>query len=57
MAFGDSDNDVEMLLQCGIGVAMGNASSNAKLAANAFTEDNDHDGISNYIKMFFLEAT
>jgi Cof subfamily protein (haloacid dehalogenase superfamily) len=54
MAFGDSDNDVEMLLECGIGVAMGNATILAKKAANAFTQDNDHDGISNYIENFFL---
>ena len=34
MAFGDSDNDIEMLSGVGIGVAMGNAKSSVKELAH-----------------------
>jgi len=34
IAFGDADNDVKMLTECGFGVAVGNASPAAKAAAD-----------------------
>ncbi|HHS2640869.1 TPA: HAD-IIB family hydrolase [Streptococcus agalactiae] len=46
IAFGDSDNDIEMLSQVGIGVAMGNASQQVKENARYTTADNNDDGIS-----------
>ena len=45
MAFGDGDNDIEMLAMMGIGVAMGNGTSSAKVAADYVTLTNDNDGI------------
>ncbi|MEM8858707.1 MAG: HAD-IIB family hydrolase, partial [Chloroflexota bacterium] len=45
MAFGDGDNDIEMLDMMGIGVAMGNGTSAAKAAADYVTLSNDDDGI------------
>lgn len=45
MAFGDGENDVEMLRFAGIGVAMGNAVEAAKQAADFVTADIDEDGI------------
>ncbi|QKS70157.1 HAD family phosphatase [Paenalkalicoccus suaedae] len=50
MAFGDGPNDVEMLKQCGTGVAMGNANNVLKSVADFVTLDHEKDGLS-----FFLE--
>jgi hypothetical protein len=46
IAFGDSDGDAEMLSQCGLGVAMANASEAAKAAAHWITASNDEDGVA-----------
>ncbi len=45
MAFGDEENDIDMLQYAGIGVAMGNGSASAKEAADYVTEDIDEDGV------------
>ncbi len=45
IAFGDSENDVEMLRAAGIGVAMGNATVDCQAAADYITADCDEDGI------------
>lgn len=44
-AFGDGNNDVEMLRLAGIGVAMGNGVAPAKQAADYITRSADEDGI------------
>ncbi|KAB7741897.1 Cof-type HAD-IIB family hydrolase [Nostocoides sp. F2B08] len=46
VAFGDNENDIEMLSIAGIGVAMGNALDSVKAAADLVTADNDSDGIA-----------
>jgi Cof subfamily protein (haloacid dehalogenase superfamily) len=43
---GDGDGDIEMLSQCGLGIAMGNASEAVKAAANWITASNDEDGVA-----------
>lgn len=49
-AFGDNDNDVEMLRHVGLGVAMQNGTDSVKRVANLITPtDNDHDGVLNVI--------
>lgn len=45
MAFGDGENDVEMLKYVQIGVAMGNAGSLVKASADYITDSIDNDGI------------
>lgn len=45
-AFGDADNDVDMLRYVGYGVAMANASDNCKAAAGYITKSNDEDGVA-----------
>lgn len=52
MAFGDGDNDIEMLKMCGIGVCMGNGTTAAKQAADYVTDDIDSDGIYNALKHY-----
>lgn len=50
IAFGDGENDVDMLQTVGIGVAMGNAVSSVKAAADYVTESVDEDGIEAALK-------
>ena len=52
MAFGDGGNDIEMLRFAGVGVAMGNAGEEVRLAADYVTDDVDHDGIQNALRRF-----
>ena len=47
MAIGDSTNDVDMLREAGLGVAMANANSDAKAAADhVLAYSNDEDGVA-----------
>lgn len=52
--FGDADNDHDMVLQAGCGVAMANGSELTKSVADYITLDNDHDGIAEFIEKFIL---
>ena len=45
MAFGDGENDIDMLEFVQIGIAMGNASDNVKKYADFVTDSVDEDGI------------
>ena len=51
-AFGDQNNDVEMLSWVGYGVAMGNAADDVKQAADAVTASNDEDGVAEGLEPF-----
>jgi Cof subfamily protein (haloacid dehalogenase superfamily) len=55
-AFGDDHNDVEMLKECGIGVAVGNAIQEAADAADVITDSNDEDGVAKYIEANLLQG-
>jgi len=46
IAFGDEDNDLEMIEYAGLGVAMGNGISSLKNIANEITATNNDDGIA-----------
>ncbi|MEK4565703.1 Cof-type HAD-IIB family hydrolase [Alkalihalobacillus sp. FSL R5-0424] len=50
IAFGDEDNDLEMLEFAGQGVAMGNAIPELKSVANHITLTNEEDGIAEYLE-------
>ncbi|MBR3401033.1 MAG: Cof-type HAD-IIB family hydrolase [Parasporobacterium sp.] len=52
IAFGDAENDIEMLEYCGIGVAMGNAQDKVKTIADYVTSDPDDDGIRNALRYY-----
>jgi len=49
MAFGDYDNDAEMLKSAGLGVAVENASENAKKAADLVIDSVDKDGPAKFL--------
>ena len=56
MAFGDSENDNEMLRYAGTGVAMGNAVEALKTEADYVTVTNDEDGVADAIEKLVLSA-
>ncbi len=50
IAFGDSDNDLEMIEGVGIGIAMGNANDKVKAKAKMITDAFDHEGIKHALQ-------
>ena len=54
IAFGDGENDTEMLRFAGIGVAMGNSEAVTKAAADYVTADIDEAGLALALKHFGL---
>ena len=54
IAFGDGENDLDMLQFAGIGVAMGNAEDAVKEAADYITDSVDDDGVVTALKHFGL---
>lgn len=52
--FGDADNDYDMTMNAGVGVVMANGSEKTKSVADYITDDNDHDGIANFIQKHIL---
>lgn len=53
IAFGDAENDEDMILAAGVGVAMGNASAELKAKADAVALSVDEDGVAVFLKDFF----
>ncbi len=54
IAFGDGENDEQMLRFAGLGVAMGNAEPATKAAADYVTADIDADGLAKALQHFGL---
>ncbi|GAG40119.1 unnamed protein product, partial [marine sediment metagenome] len=55
MAIGDSGNDAGMIAWAGLGVAMGNASAEAKSVADYVAPSVDDDGLAEAIERFCLK--
>ena len=49
-AFGDDYNDIEMLRECGIGVAVADAIDEAKAAADDICDTSDNDGAAKWLE-------
>ena len=49
-AFGDADNDIDMIRYAGYGIAMANASEACKQAADFVTGHHDEDGVAEGLK-------
>lgn len=56
VSFGDDYNDIEMIKNCGIGVAMGNAIDEVKAVANFICDTNDNDGVARWLENFISEV-
>lgn len=50
IAFGDGHNDIELIQNAGIGVAVENAVDELKKVADAITEDCNHKGVEKYLR-------
>ena len=53
LTFGDANNDYDMIRDSGLGVAMANGSEKTKSVADVIVDDNDHDGIGNFLERYF----
>lgn len=54
MAIGDSENDIDMLREAAIGVAVSGASSEVQLAADYIVASGDDDGVAEALERFVL---
>lgn len=54
--FGDYCNDIPMMEQAGLPIAMGNAHESVKKAALAVTASNDEDGVARGIEKYILQT-
>ena len=50
IAFGDEEGDISMFRACGYSVAMDNATPAAKAEADAVADDNNHSGVSRWLR-------
>ena len=53
ICFGDGLNDLDMLANCGLSVAMGNALDEVKVVCDDRTDSNDDDGVIRYLERYF----
>lgn len=56
MAVGDGNNDLELIVAAGLGVAMGNARPHLKEAADVVVGSNDEDGAAEAIERYVLDV-
>ena len=57
VAFGDGDNDLSMIKDAGLGVAMKNAMKDVKNGADMMTEEEaNDDGVAKFIEKYFFHA-
>ena len=54
MACGDSPNDIDMLKEAGISVAVGNAKEPVKQMASYISTSNNEDGVARAVEKFVL---
>lgn len=55
MAIGDNINDIKMIENAGLGVAMGNGSPHVKAIADVVAPSNDEDGVAYVVKKYVLD--
>ena len=54
MALGDNNNDIVMIKNAGLGVAMGHSNNEVKKVADYITENNNEDGVAKAIEKYVL---
>ncbi len=54
IAIGDAGNDLHMVQNAGLGIAMGNAFEEIKAVADFVTKDNNSDGVAYAIEKFIF---
>lgn len=56
-AFGNAENDMDMMVWAGIGVAVANSPRNVCEAADEITGSNDEDGVGRWIEQYLCGKT
>lgn len=56
ISFGNDDNDMDMIIHSGIGVAVGNSTENLKLASDYICLDNDSDGPAKWVEKYMNDT-
>jgi Cof subfamily protein (haloacid dehalogenase superfamily) len=56
IAFGDAENDLDMLMAAGVGVAMGNAPAPVKARVRWIAESVDADGVARFLERLFPQV-
>ena len=54
ITFGDSTNDIDMIKNSGVGVAMGNAIEDVKKVSKYITTSNNEDGVFEFLKQYLV---
>lgn len=54
--FGDDNDDIEAIKNCGVGVAVSNAIDEVLAAADFITDSNDMDGVARYLEKYLLSC-
>lgn len=57
MAFGDGSNDLKMICDAGVGVAMSNGIESVKEVADIIAKSNDEDGVAQIIDQYVLNRS
>jgi len=55
IAFGDDSNDIEMVQECGTGVAVANSIEDVLKVADYVTKSNDEDGVADFVERYVLK--
>ena len=55
IAIGDDRNDIDMLEEVGLGIAMGNAHENIQKIADYVTASNEENGVALALEKFLLK--
>ena len=55
ITIGDNANDIKMIKNAGLGIAMGESAPYVKEQANIVAESNDNDGVAMFLKQYFLD--
>jgi Cof subfamily protein (haloacid dehalogenase superfamily) len=53
MAFGDGNNDIDILTEAGVGVSLANGMTQAKACADLVVPSNDHSGPAQFLEYLF----
>ena len=54
MSFGDNNNDILMIKNAGLGIAMGHSNNEVKKVADVITATNDEEGVAKVLEELIL---
>ena len=56
IAFGDEENDLDIVREAGLGIAVANATERVRAAADYITASNESDGVAQFVERFLLQG-